>query len=124
MNGTCINNRTDTCIDDDQCSVGKYCDPVWQISTNKIVFLNSFKMKVSVIIGVIHMLFGVLLSVWNNKYFQRPMNIICEVIPQILFLSCMFGYMTLLIFHKWTAYTAGGFGEGQAKILSTERCAP
>merc|ERR1712112_363039 len=99
-------------------------DPVWQISTNKIVFLHSFKMKVSVIIGVIHMLFGVLLSVWNNKYFQRPMNIICEVIPQILFLSCMFGYMTLLIFHKWTAYTAGGFGEGQAKILSTERCAP
>merc|ERR1712243_336879 len=26
INGTCINNGTDTCTDDDQCSVGKYCD--------------------------------------------------------------------------------------------------
>lgn len=99
-------------------------DPVWQISSNKIVFLNSFKMKVSIIIGVIHMMFGVLLSVWNNKYFQRPINIFCEVIPQILFLACMFGYMALLMFHKWTAYVAGGFGEGEEKILTTERCAP
>jgi len=96
-------------------------DPVWQISTNKIVFLNSFKMKVSIIIGVIHMMFGLLISFWNSKFFGKAINITMEFVPQMLFLSCMFGYMALLMFHKWTAYTAGGFS-GDA--TTTERCAP
>merc|ERR1719237_1226173 len=60
-------------------------DPVWQISTNKIVFLNSFKMKVSIIIGVLHMTFGVLCSLWNNKYFGKVVNIIHEFLPQLIF---------------------------------------
>ena len=58
-------------------------DPVWQISTNKIVFLNSFKMKVSIIIGVLHMTFGVLCSLWNNKYFGKVVNILHEFLPQV-----------------------------------------
>ena len=96
-------------------------DPVWQISTNKIVFLNSFKMKVSIIIGVIHMMFGLLISFWNSKFFGKAINITMEFVPQMLFLSCMFGYMALLMFHKWTAYTAGGFSND---ATTTERCAP
>jgi V-type H+-transporting ATPase subunit a len=54
---------------------------------SKIVFLNSFKMKASVILGVIHVMFGLVLSVGNSKYFQRPFNIIGEVIPQVSFYS-------------------------------------
>merc|ERR1712142_886392 len=96
-------------------------DPIWQIASNKIVFLNSFKMKLSIIIGVIHMMFGVILSLWNNKYFGKSVNIFCEFVPQIIFLCCLFGYMSLLMFHKWTAFVAGGF-DGDVK--TTERCAP
>ena len=96
-------------------------DPVWQISTNKIVFLNSFKMKISIIIGVIHMMFGLFVSFWNSKFFGKAINVTMEFIPQITFLSCMFGYMALLMFHKWTAYTAGGFDNDPT---TTERCAP
>ncbi|KAK7919529.1 hypothetical protein WMY93_010813 [Mugilogobius chulae] len=55
-------------------------DPIWNIATNKLTFLNSFKMKMSVILGVIHMIFG------------------------IVFMSSLFGYLVLLIFIKWSAY--------------------
>ena len=83
-------------------------DPVWQLAENKIIFLNSYKMKISIIFGVIHMLFGVLVGLWNHLYFKRRLNIICEFIPQIIFLVFLFFYMVLLMFIKWIKYSPNG----------------
>ncbi|CAL7940224.1 unnamed protein product [Xylocopa violacea] len=79
-------------------------DPVWQLAENKIIFLNSYKMKISIIFGVIHMLFGVVIGLWNHLYFKRKLNITCEFIPQIVFLIFLFLYMVLLMFIKWIKY--------------------
>jgi len=96
-------------------------DPIWQLAENKIVFLNGFKMKISIILGVLHMLFGVCLSLYNHLYFKKPVNIYTEFIPQILFMCCMFGYLSLLMFIKWAKY----FANNDPDTFSlSERCAP
>ncbi|XP_011641985.1 V-type proton ATPase 116 kDa subunit a isoform X2 [Pogonomyrmex barbatus] len=79
-------------------------DPVWQLAENKIIFQNSFKMKISIIFGVLHMLFGVVVGLWNHMYFKKRVNITCEFVPQVIFLMALFFYMVILMFVKWIKY--------------------
>ncbi|XP_055847307.1 V-type proton ATPase 116 kDa subunit a 1 isoform X2 [Episyrphus balteatus] len=82
-------------------------DPVWQIaSANKIIFQNAYKMKISIIFGVIHMIFGVIMSWHNHRYFKNRIAILFEFIPQMIFLLFLFFYMALLMFIKWNRYAA------------------
>ena len=81
-------------------------DPAWQLATNKIIFLNSYKMKLSIIFGVVHMIFGVCMSVVNYTHFRRAHSIFLEFLPQIIFLVLLFAYMVALMFIKWVLYGA------------------
>lgn len=56
-------------------------DYSWFLSENKTAFLNSFKMKVSVIVGIIHMLYGILNKGFNSLYFHDFVTCIFEFIP-------------------------------------------
>ncbi|CAH8564547.1 unnamed protein product [Dicrocoelium dendriticum] len=81
-------------------------DPIWQMASNKIMLTNSIKMKMSIVLGVLHMLMGVCLGAFNHRFFGDPLAIWCELIPQVLFLSSIFLYLIVLIFYKWVAFAA------------------
>ena len=93
-------------------------DPVWQSASNKIGFLNTYKMKISLIFGVIHMTFGVMLSLWNKINKRQYSQIFLEFIPQLVFLLGIFGYLILMIFIKWIMYGAN------LQEPFSEHCAP
>ncbi|XP_036132258.1 V-type proton ATPase 116 kDa subunit a2 isoform X3 [Molossus molossus] len=81
-------------------------DPIWNLATNRLTFLNSFKMKMSVILGIIHMTFGVVLGIFNHLHFRKKFNIYLVSIPELLFMLCMFGYLIFMIIYKWLVYSA------------------
>ena len=76
-------------------------DPKWYSSNNELAFLNSFKMKMSVIIGVLQMILGLFLKGINGIYFGDYIDFFFEFIPQLIFMCLLFGYMCLMIYIKW-----------------------
>lgn len=76
-------------------------DWIWAQSSNDTTFVNSFKMKFSIIVGVIQMLSGTLLKGLNSIYFNSGVDLWFEAIPQFIFMSVTFGYMGFCIIVKW-----------------------
>ncbi|VDN55879.1 unnamed protein product [Dracunculus medinensis] len=76
-------------------------DPIWNLGENKLNFLNSLKMKLSVIIGISQMTFGVILSLMNYRFFKSNIEIFTVFIPQLIFISFIFIYLCIQIILKW-----------------------
>ena len=76
-------------------------DPIWFRTTQEIAVMNSFKMKTSVILGVAQMLLGTGMKGFNAIYHRRGIEFIFVVIPQVLLMLALFGFMDWLIIVKW-----------------------
>ncbi|KAB2094971.1 hypothetical protein ES319_A01G003300v1 [Gossypium barbadense] len=76
-------------------------DPAWHGTRSELPFLNSLKMKMSILLGVAQMNLGILLSYSNATFFGNSLNIWFQFIPQMIFLNSLFGYLSLLIIVKW-----------------------
>jgi V-type H+-transporting ATPase subunit a len=77
-------------------------DPAWKISSNELLFSNSLKMKMAVIIGILQMNGGIFLKGMNAVYFKEKATLYFEVIPMMIFAYGLFGYMIIIIFVKWS----------------------
>jgi len=58
-------------------------------------------MKVAVILGVVHMMFGLFLKLYNNLRQKKWTDILTLTIPQLIFMCCTFVYMDFIIIYKW-----------------------
>jgi V-type H+-transporting ATPase subunit a len=99
-------------------------DPTWHESENSLMYFNSLKMKLSVIMGVTQMVVGIVLSLLNAVHFHKPYNILFEFVPQMIFMLSTFGYMCFLIVLKWLINWPGGgapatlAGNGPPSVLN------
>ena len=76
-------------------------DPMWYAASNELQFVNSFKMKISVIVGVAHMLIGIILKGMNAIHYTNSIDFLYEFVPQLIFMVVFFGYMNSMIIIKW-----------------------
>mmetsp|Transcript_30620 Transcript_30620/g.70091 ORF Transcript_30620/g.70091 Transcript_30620/m.70091 type:complete len:869 (-) Transcript_30620:166-2772(-) len=77
-------------------------DPIWHVASNELLFFNSFKMKVSVILGIFQMFMGTCLRGINAIYFGETLDFLFEFLPMVTFAVSLFMYMVILIFMKWS----------------------
>uniref|UniRef100_A0A8D0V8Y2 V-type proton ATPase subunit a n=2 Tax=Sus scrofa TaxID=9823 RepID=A0A8D0V8Y2_PIG len=92
-------------------------DPVWSLAANHLSFLNSFKMKMSVLLGVTHMTFGVALGVFNHMHFGQWHRLLLETVPELVFLLALFGYLVFLIIYKWLRFTAADAASAPSVLI-------
>jgi len=71
------------------------------MGSNELLYLNSLKMKTSVIIGVAQMALGLCLRFLNAGHERSVLDLCFECIPMMIFLVAFFGYMDFMIMYKW-----------------------
>ena len=77
-------------------------DWIWKGASNELIYYNSLKMKMSIIIGVTHMSLGIIMKFLNAIYFNLKLDLFFECIPQLVLLLSLFGYLSALMFIKWS----------------------
>ena len=109
--GTCYNKEKDGKYIQDKEVINEYktkkcvypigLDPIWIGNQNELVYTNSLKMKLSIIVGVIHMLLGIAIKGVNNLNTKKYNAFLFEFLPQFFFMFIVFGYLIYMIYYKW-----------------------
>ena len=61
-------------------------DSVWKVAENQMQFTNSLKMKIAVIIGVAHMMLGLLVRFINGIKKKDWIDVFTITLPQTIFM--------------------------------------